>query len=100
MMTREQALNIPELCIDVDAATEDAFFFLSYAEDQKTVEEMLAMNEEEEREYDLYCDASQHAGDRLTKVPREERMEAIRKAYQMIENKKTYGVPCAEWCEQ
>ena len=99
-MKKEEALQIPDLCIDIDSVTEDAFYFLSYTENPKPLEEILEMDEQQERDYDLFCQASQHAGDRLTKIPREERMEAIRKAYQMIDNIKKYGIACAEWAKE
>ena len=99
-MTKQQALQIPDLRIELDSITEDAFYFLSYTENPKPLEEILEMDERQERDYDLFCQASQHAGDRLTKIPREERMEAIRKAYQMIDNIKKYGIACAVWAKE
>ena len=63
----------------------------------RNIDEVLAMDEQQERYYDLFCKASQNAGDRLLKVSREERMEAIHYGYQMIDNIKKYGVACAEW---
>ena len=99
-MNRKEAMGIPELDIEVTPLVEDAFYFLSYTENPKPLEEILEMDEQQEKDYDLFCQASQHAGDRLTKVPREERMEAIRKAYQMIDNIKKYGIACAEWAKE
>lgn len=99
-MTKQEAMQIEELQIKLTPVIEDAFYFLSYTENPKPLEEILEMDEQQERDYDLFCEASQHAGDRLTKVPREERMEAIRKAYQMIDNIKKYGIACAEWAKE
>ena len=96
-MTKDEALQIPDLCIEVTPVVEDAFYFLSHIENQKSIDEILAMDDQHEKDYDLFCQASQHAGDRLLKLPREERMEAVRLAYQMIDNIKKYGVACAEW---
>ena len=99
-MTKKEALQIPDLCIELDSVTEDAFYFLSYTENPKPLEEILEMDERQEREYDLFCQASQNAGDRLTKIPREERMEATRKAYLMLDNIKKYGIACADWAKE
>lgn len=96
-MTKDEALQIPDLCINVTPVVEDAFYFLSHLENQKPIDEILNMSEEEEKDYDLICDASQHAGDRLLKVPKDERMEAVRLAYQMIDNIRKYGVACYDW---
>ena len=98
-MTRQEALLIPDLNINVTPTVEDAFYFLSHVEKQKHIDEILAMTDEEEEAYNASCDASNNAGERLLKVSKEEQMEAIRQAYKMIDNIKKYGVACAEWAE-
>jgi len=98
-MNRQQALTIPDLCIDVDAYTEDAFYFLNHIENRKTTDEDLAMSEEEEKEYDARFQACINAGNRVAELPYHQRMEAIRKAYRMLDNQDKYGVPCASWCK-
>lgn len=96
-MTKDEALRIPDLCIKVTPIIEDAFYFLNNLENGKSTKEIEAMTDDEWERYDKACEASSNAGERLLKVPREERMEAIRNAYQMIDNIKQYGVPCADW---
>ena len=76
-MTFEEIAKIPDLQIEVTPAVEDAFYFLRHIENQKPIKEVLAMSDQQEKDYDLFCQASQHAGVRLLKVSREERMEAI-----------------------
>jgi hypothetical protein len=98
-MNKQQALTIPDLCIDVDDYTEDAFYFLNHVENQKTTDEVLAMSEDQERQYDAYCQSCSNAGERLSRLPYKQRMEAIRKAYRMLDNQDKYGVPCASWCK-
>lgn len=86
-----------DLNIKVTPAIEDAFYFLRSTETEipdPTDEESV---EEYEKRLSDKLDASQKAGERLCKLPYEERMQAIRKAYQMIDNIKKYGIPCAEW---
>ena len=99
-MTKQEAMQIEELQIDVTPLTEDAFYFLSNIENHKPIKEVLAMSDKQERDYDKFCEAAKHAGDRLLKVSREERMEAIDNAYQMIDNIKKYGIACAEWAKE
>lgn len=80
-MTKEEAKQVADLQIKVTPAIEDAFHFLYGVE-----------NEEED-----ITDAQANAGKRLEKYSREERMDAVHYAYQMIENIEKYGVACAEW---
>jgi hypothetical protein len=98
-MTKQEAMQIEDLQIKLTPVIEDAFYFLSHIENQKPIDEILAMDDQQEKDYDLFCQASQHAGDRLLKVSRVERMEAIHYAYQMIDNVRKYGVACAEWAK-
>jgi len=93
-------MQIEDLRIELTPVIEDAFYFLSHIENPKPIVEVLAMDDQQERDYDLFCQASQHAGERLLKVSREERMEAISYAYQMIDNIKKYGIACAEWAKE
>ena len=96
-MTKTEAQQIPDLQIHVTPAIEDAFFFLRNLENGKSPKEIETMTDEEWERYDKSCEASNNAGERLLKIPRGERMEAIRQAYQMIDNIKQYGVACVEW---
>lgn len=80
-MTKQEALLIPDLQIEVTPAIEDAFYFLQGVE---------------KREDDM-TDAQVNAGKRLEKYTRDERMEAIHYAYQMLDNIDKYGIACAQW---
>lgn len=81
-MTFDEIKNIPDLQIEVTPAVEDAFHFLYGME---------------KRDGDL-TDAQSNCGERITKeYSKEEAKEAIRKAYQMIDNIDKYGVACAAW---
>lgn len=96
-MTSEEIKNIPDLQIEVTPTVEDAFYFLQSLENElPDIREDETCEEYEER-LDKLTNPSLHAGDRLAQIPYKERMEAIGKAYQMIDNLKKYGVACAQW---
>lgn len=80
-MTKEEIKEIPKLQIEVTPIIEDAFHFLYGVE--KSKEEIT--------------DAQANCGKRLEKYTREERLEAVHYAYQMIDNLEKYGIACAEW---
>ena len=96
-MTKQEALLIPDLCINVTPVIEDAFYFLYNTENKKSIKDIEDMTDEEWEKYDKSCEASNNAGERLLKVSHEERTESIQQAYKMIDNIKKYGVACAEW---
>lgn len=96
-MNRQEAIQIPDLCIEVTPAIEDAFFFLNNIENGRSIKEIVDMTDDEYEQYGKSCDAANNAGVRLLKVPHNERWEAIRQAYKMIDNIKKYGVACADW---
>ena len=82
-MKKQDALKIPELCIEVSPAVEDAFYFL------------LPVNWDDMES----TDASTHAGQRLISTHKDMSWEAVKTAYKMIDNIEKYGVACAEWCD-
>jgi hypothetical protein len=96
-MTKQEAKSIADLCIEVKPAVEDAFHFLHSIESDKPIKEVLSMSDDEADAYNAYKNVANDAGDRLLKLSRDERMSAIRKAYQMIDNIKKYGVACVAW---
>lgn len=96
-MTKEQAKHIANLCIDVKPSVEDAFHFLYSLESSKPIKEVIEMPDEEADVYNAYRDVANKAGDRLVKLSYNERMDAIGKAYKMIDNVKKYGVACVAW---
>lgn len=82
-MTKEQALLIPELDIDVTELVEDAFY-LKLAVDGKISEE--EGQKAAERIHSRYENSAQ-----LT--------DALNTADEMIYNLECYGVACAAWCK-
>lgn len=82
-MTKEQALLIPNLNIEVTSVVEDAFY-LKMAVDGKISEEegQKAAN----RLHNNYKDS-------------EQLMDALNTADDMIDNLHQYGVACAAWCK-
>ena len=81
-MTFEEIKQIPDLQVEVTPAVEDAFHFLYGTE----------KNKENITEAQVLC------GQRLnSEYSAEECKEAIKRAFKMIDNIKTYGVACAQW---
>lgn len=97
MITKEQAKKIGELCIEVKPEIEDAFIFLNSIENDRTLEDVLEMTDEESKAYFDYKRVAHRAGDRMLQLEVPKRKEAIHKAYQMIDNMKKYGVACVAW---
>ena len=96
-MKKEEALQIPDLCIELDSITEDAFYFLrNLGEDFPESPEDETPEEYDER-LSKFFDPSINAGKRLAELEETEKWQAIHSAYQMIDNLKKYGVACAEW---
>lgn len=100
-MTQEElAQRDADLDIKVTPEIEDAFYFLKLIESDN--EQVFATDDSEspedyEKRLQLHFQGGQNAGDRLTNLPYDERMQAIHYGYQMLDNLKKYGVPCAEW---
>ena len=82
-MKKQDALQIPDLCIEVSPAVEDAFYFL------------FSVNLDDVDS----TDASTRAGQRLISTHKDMSWEAVKTAYNMIDNIEIYGVACAEWCD-
>lgn len=89
-----------DLDIDVTPAIEDAFYFLRLMDEDNKFDDTSDDSEsveDYEKRLESHYKSGHAAGDRLTKLPYEERMQAIHYGYQMIDNLKKYGVPCAAW---
>lgn len=109
-MKKEEALLIPELCIDVTPAVEDAFYAFREIEstelDQRLAElpdDYVGGDEVADRlmkEFEKNIAHADAARERLRKLPVKEQREAMLTAFQMIENIEKYGVPCAQWCDE
>ena len=80
-MTKEEALKIPDLQIEVDELTEDAFFWGMAQEGR------------------ISSEHADKAIKRIEKYTDEIPLEVFIKVQKMIKNIDKYGVACAEWCE-
>jgi hypothetical protein len=83
-----------DLDINVTPAIEDAFFFLSTTENEDTDDFLIGETAEE---YEQRAQACINAGNRLQKLPYEERMQAIHQAHRMIDNIQKYGKAANNW---
>lgn len=106
-MTKDQALQIPELCIEVTPLVEDAFYAFREI-DCKELDHRLKVMGDNYVSGDPETDAlmEKYFGDlesaekalaRFMQGESNERVNAMCTAFQMIENQEKYGVPCAEW---
>jgi len=80
-MTKEEALKIPDLQIEVDELTEDIFYWGMAQEGRISADHA----EKSLKRIGLYTD----------EIP----IEVFKKVQKMIKNIDKYGVVCAEWCE-
>lgn len=83
-MTHQEALQIPDLDIEVTDIIEDCFY-VKMAVNGNVSEK--AGQDASQRLKGMYCDAKQ-----LT--------SALNTADRMIDNLRKYGVACAAWCEK
>ena len=88
-----------DLDIEVTPAIEDAFFFLQRVRKGIPDPEDSETTEEYEERLRKLADPSLKAGERLSLLPDDEKIRAIRYGYQMIDNIKKYGIPCLKWDE-
>jgi len=100
-MTQEELIQREQdLDIEITPEIEDAFYFLRILEKAgeigNDIDENETLEEYEKRLNDEHTPAL-NAGDRLAKLPYDERMKAIHYGYQMLDNIKKYGVACSEW---
>lgn len=96
-MTFDEIKQIPDLQIEVTPAIEDAFYFLRSLEtEMPDITDEESPEDYEARLSALY-DPANNAGNRLADLPEDEKWQAIRAAYQMIDNIRKYGIPCAAW---
>jgi len=108
-MTRQEALLIPDLQIEVTELVEDAFYAFRDVDDSELKKRLKELGDD-------YVDGDEKADELLTKYLKDldiaekaadrwlqsgtpyERVQALLAAEKMIENQKKYGVPCAAWC--
>lgn len=79
-MTKEEALKIPNLNIEVDELTEDIFYWGMAQEGRISAEN------------------AEKSVNRIKSYAEEIPLEVLKKAQKMMENIDKYGVACAEWC--
>lgn len=101
MTVDEMVERMLDLDIKVTPEVEDAFYFVRMLEEEgkKDLDEGNDSESVEEYEEKLknYYDPANNAGKRVAELPSDVRLDAIRKAYKMLDNIKKYGVPCSEW---
>ena len=107
-MTKEEAMLIPELNIEVTEMVEDAFYGFRDIDDKELDRRLSELPDdydsgdiETDRLMEKYLhdiEMSEKARERwfACQDPKE-RMDAVVKAFQMIDNIKKYGVPCVQW---
>ena len=107
-MTKEEAMLIPELNIEVTEMVEDAFYGFRDIDDAELEKRLSEMPDDYEsgdietdrlmEKYMKDIEISERARERwfACQDPKE-RMDAVLNAFQMIENIKKYGVPCVAW---
>lgn len=87
-MTKQEALQIPDLCIEVTPLVED--FFYSMLEGKGEIKHSGA-NDRIKTLSEDYING---------KVEMPPFMQAVESAKKMYENLQHYGVACAEWCPE
>lgn len=106
-MTKDEALKIPELCIEVTPLVEDAFYAFREIDDKELQERLdklpddyVSGDAETDALMDKYyndIEMSAKAMERFKQAEQRERFDALVSALKMIENLEKYGVACADW---
>ena len=106
-MTKDEALQIPDLCIKVTPLVEDAFYAFRDI-DCKELDHRLQVIGDNYVSGDAETDAlmekyfadlesAEKARQRFMQGEPKERVHAMNTAFRMIENLEKYGVACADW---
>ena len=88
-MTKQEALQIPDLCIEVTPLVED--FFYSMLEGKGEITHSGA-------NYRIKTLAEDYTSGKVKELP--PFMQAVDAAKRMYENLQRYGVACADWCKE
>ena len=96
-MEENEQQKARDLDIEVTPAIEDAFYYVRNLERGVPGFTDEESPEEYEKRLDREYQPSVNAGNRLTKIPYDERMEAIGIAYKMLANVRKYGKPSSRW---
>lgn len=106
-MKKDEALQIPDLCIEVTPLIEDAFFAFRDIDCKELDKRLNALGDDYvsgDAETDALLakylndlETADKARERFMQGEPKERVHAMATAFQMMENIEKYGVPCAEW---
>lgn len=88
-MTKQEALQIPDLCIEVTPLVED--FFYSMLESKGEITHSGANDRIKEL-------SENYLNGKVKKLP--PFMQAVETAEKMYNNLQRYGVACADWCPE
>ena len=88
-MTRQEALQIPDLCIEVTPLVED--FFYSMLEGKGEINHSGANDR-------IKTLAEDYTSGKVKELP--PFMQAVEMAEKMYNNLQRYGVACADWCPE
>lgn len=88
-MTRQEALQIPDLCIEVTPLVED--FFYSMLEGKGEINHSGSNDR-------IKTLAEDYLNGKVKELP--PFMQAVDAAKRMYDNLQRYGVACAEWCPE
>lgn len=85
-MTKEEALQIPSMRIEVDSFIEDCFYFLLAQKGKLSPEQAAKAQKNAGRMSDTYDLETYYKGMLIAQA--------------MLCNIEKYGVACADWCEE
>jgi len=88
-MTKQEALQIPDLCIEVTPLVED--FFYSMLEGKGEINHSGANDR-------IKTLAEDYTSGKVKELP--PFMQAVEMAEKMYDNLQRYGVACADWCPE
>ena len=88
-MTKQEALQIPDLCIEVTPLVED--FFYSMLEGKGEINHSGANDR-------IKTLAEDYTSGKVKELP--PFMQAVEMAEKMYNNLQRYGVACADWCPE
>lgn len=88
-MTKQEALQIPDLCIEVTPLVED--FFYAMLEGKGEIQHSGANDR-------IKALAEDYTSGKVKELP--PFMQAVDAAKRMYDNLQRYGVACADWCPE
>jgi len=88
-MTRQEALQIPDLCIEVTPLVEDFFYAMLEGKGE------ISYSGANDR---IKALAEDYTSGKVKELP--PFMQAVKMAEKMYNNLQRYGVACADWCPE